>query len=162
NATFIYSLITLGWVDRENSGIVPVFSMLIVVILAIACMFAFAWLVGGVGDLLVTNTLRAVGDRGRIVLQETFNHLEAEPDPVQRAVERDAQSRPVTQSLSYRGVPGSIPRFDQKSLVELARQFDALIEIDCAVGDTIVYDTRLLQVRGASGQISEDRLWNAI
>ena len=42
NATFIYSLITLGWVDRENSKIVPEFSMLIVVIMVIASMLAFA------------------------------------------------------------------------------------------------------------------------
>jgi hypothetical protein len=31
-------------------------------------------------------------------------------------------------------------------LVELARQFDALIEIECAVGDTIVDDTKVLQI----------------
>jgi uncharacterized membrane protein len=60
------------------------------------------------------------------------------------------------------GVPRSIARFDQKSFVELARQFDALIKIECTVGDTIVYDTKVLQIRGASRHISENRLWRAI
>jgi len=52
NATFIYSLIKLGWVDRENSQIVPQFSMLIVVLMVIGSTVAFARLVRGVSDLL--------------------------------------------------------------------------------------------------------------
>jgi len=59
-------------------------------------------------------------------------------------------------------VPRSIAEFDQKSLVELARKCDGLIEIECAVGDTIVYDTKLLHVRGALRQLPEDLLWRAI
>jgi uncharacterized membrane protein len=161
NATFIYSLITLGWVDRENSRFVPEFSMLIVVIMVIASMLAFARLVRGVSDLLMTNTLRAVGDRGRVVLRQTFDRLE-EPTPVKAALETDLQNRPITQTLRYMGVPRSVAEFDQKSLVELARQFDGLIEIECAVGDTIVYDTKLLHIRGALRQLPENRLWRAI
>ena len=34
NATFIYSVITLGWIDREDSRFVPEFAMLIVVSMA--------------------------------------------------------------------------------------------------------------------------------
>ena len=59
------------------------------------------------------------------------------------------------------GTPRAIAAIDQKSLVELARRCDALIELDCAVGDTIVYDTKLLQVRGASLQLPETKLWRA-
>ena len=163
NATFIYSVITLGWVDRENSHIVPEFSMLIAIIMVIASMFAFARLVRGVSDLLMTNTLRAVGDRGRVVLQQTFDRLEEESTSVQKPIlETDLKNRPVSQTVRYMGVPRSIAEFDQKSLVELARQFDCLIEIECAVGDTIVYDTKLLHIRGALQQIPEHRLWRAI
>jgi uncharacterized membrane protein len=163
NATFIYSVITLGWVDRENSKIVPEFSMLIVIILVIASMFAFARLVRGVSDLLVTNTLRAVGDRGRVALKETFDHIETEPAHMPKStIETDVQSGPITQSMRYMGVPRSIASFDEKSLVELARQFDAIIEIECAVGDTIVYDTKVLRVRGGLKLIPENRVWRAI
>ena len=161
NATFIYSVITLGWVDREDSKIVPEFSMLIVIILVIASMFAFARLVRGVSDLLVTNTLRAVGDRGRVVLKQTFDYVETEPAPTAKSI-LDDQSGPITQTMRYMGVPRSIASFDEKSLVELARQFDAIIEIECAVGDTIVYDTKLLHIRGGLRPIPENRLWRAI
>ena len=163
NATFIYSIITLGWVDRENSHYVPEFSMLIVVILVIASMLAFARLVRGVSDLLMTNTLRAVGDRGRVVLRQTFDRLEEESNSVKKpTLETDLRSKPVNQTLRYMGVPRSIAEFDQKSLVELARKCDGLIEIECAVGDTIVYDTKLLHVRGSLRQLPEDLLWRAI
>jgi uncharacterized membrane protein len=162
NATFVYSLITLGWVDRENSHIVPEFSMLIVVIMVIASMVAFARLVRGVSDLLITNTLRAVGDRGRVVLRQTFDRLDTKSTLEQKTThERDLRHRPVTQTLEYLGTPRAIAAIDQKSLVELARRCDALIELDCAVGDTIVYDTKLLQVRGASLQLPEKELWRA-
>jgi len=137
--------------------------MLIVVILVIASMLAFARLVRGVSDLLMTNTLRAVGDRGRVVLRQTFDRLEEESNSVKKpTLETDLQSKPVNQTLRYMGVPRSIAEFDQKSLVELARKCDGLIEIECAVGDTIVYDTKLLHVRGALRQLPEDLLWRAI
>jgi hypothetical protein len=59
------------------------------------------------------------------------------------------------------GTPRAIAAIDQKSLVELARRCDALIELDCAVGDPIVYDIKLLQVRGASLQLPETELLRA-
>ncbi len=39
-------------------------------------MLAFARLVRGVNDLQIANTLQSIGDRGRIVLRETFDRLE--------------------------------------------------------------------------------------
>jgi len=163
NATFIYSVITLGWIDREDSRFVPEFAMLIVVSMLVASMFAFARLVRGVSDLLITHTLRAVGDCGRLALRQTFDRNKTKPFPDQKTEPAsDLRNRPVAQTLRYMGEPRSIAKFDQKSLVELARQYDALIEIDCAVGDTIVYDTKLLQVRGASQQLPEKELWRAV
>jgi uncharacterized membrane protein len=64
--------------------------------------------------------------------------------------------------LRYTGVPRSIAAFDEKLLIELARRFDALIEIECAVGDTLVYDTKLFDVRGASEQLPERELLRAV
>ena len=51
---------------------------------------------------------------------------------------------------------------DVRKLVEMARDADALIELDCAVGDTIVYDTQLLQIRSASQPISEQALLSTV
>jgi len=163
NATFILSLVTLGWVDRENSGIVPQFSMLIVVLLLIASMFAFARLVRGVSNLTITSILHSLGDHGRTVLRKTFERLDAEiGDKTAPEAIEDLRKRPVTQTLRYTGAPRSIAELNVKALVELARRADALIEIFCAVGDTVVYDTPLLQVRRAARPLAERDLLHAI
>jgi len=163
NATFIFCLVTLGWVDRENSGVIPQFSMLIVVLLLIASMFAFARLVRGVSNLTITRILHSLGDHGRAVLQTTFERLDLGTGikAASEAVD-DLRKRPVTQTLRHTGAPRSIAEFNVKTLVELARRADALIEIYCAVGDTVVYDTPLLQVRGAVRPLIEKDLLRGI
>ena len=163
-ATFILSLFTLAWVDRENSQIVPVISMVMVGFFLIASMLAFAWLVRGVIDLQITNTLQSLGDRGRVVLRQTFDRLEPEGGSSAQMSDIDIElrARPVTQVLKYTGAPRSIAKFDVRTLVRMAYDADALIELDCAVGDTIVYDTQLLQVRGATRPVSEQALLRAI
>jgi len=163
-ATFILSLFTLAWVDRENSQIVPVISMVMVGFFLIASMLAFAWLVRGVIDLQITNTLQSLGDRGRVVLRQTFDRLEPEGGSSAQMSDIDIElrARPITQVLKYTGAPRSIAKFDVRTLVRMAYDADALIELDCAVGDTIVYDTQLLQVRGATRPVSEQALLRAI
>jgi uncharacterized membrane protein len=161
-ATFILSLFTLAWVDRENSQIVPVISMLIVGLFVIASMVAFAWLVRGVIDLQITNTLQSLGNRGRAVLQETFDRLETSDDSTVKAMDGGLAARPVTQVLRYTGAPRSIAKFNVQALVQIARDADALIELDCAVGDTIVYEMQLLQIRGAARPIPEQALLDAV
>jgi uncharacterized membrane protein len=161
-ATFILSLFTLAWVDRENSQIVPVISMLIVGLFVIASMVAFAWLVRGVIDLQIPNTLQSLGNRGRAVLQETFDRLETSDDSTVKAMDGGLAARPVTQVLRYTGAPRSIAKFNVQALVQIARDADALIELDCAVGDTIVYEMQLLQIRGAARPIPEQALLDAV
>lgn len=161
SATFIFSLYTLAWVDRENSHVVPQFSMTIVAALLIASMFSFARLVRGVSDLQITNTLQVIGDRGRTVLRETFERLQdGEASPP--ALNDELGDKPVTQVLRYTGAPRTIANFNVPVLVRIAQEFNALVELDCAVGDTVVYDTQLLRVRGATRPLPEKLLLGAI
>ena len=60
------------------------------------------------------------------------------------------------------GAPRTIAAFDVAALVELARRAGALIEMECSVGDTLVYDTHLLNVRGASERMPEEALLRAV
>src|SRR5512136_1582147 len=41
-ATFLYAIATLGWIDRGGSGKVPLFSVMLVVVMLIVSMIAFA------------------------------------------------------------------------------------------------------------------------
>jgi uncharacterized membrane protein len=164
NATFIFSIITLSWVDRENSGIVPQFSLAIVVILLIASMFAFARLLRGVADLTITRTLHAIGDQARTILQQTFAKTDAAVQKPEAAVRRpdDVRDRTISQTVTYRGTPRAITRFDTEALVDLARQKNVMIELDCAVGDTLVYGTPVLYVRGGKQPLPEIALMRAL
>jgi len=164
-ATFVYALVTLAWVDRSSSGAVPILSVLLVSILLIVSMFLFARLVRGLNDLQVTNTLHAVGDRGREVIREMFERLDERPDidrqdggvpPILSILD------PVKQTLTYHGHPRAIANLNIASLVRQAQAAGAVIVMDCAVGDTLVDDSVLLRVHGGHQWLSEPQLLAAI
>jgi uncharacterized membrane protein len=67
-ATFTYSLAALIWTDRGGSGTVPFFSALLVTILLIVSMLAFARLIRSVNNLQVHNVLQVIGTRVRSVI----------------------------------------------------------------------------------------------
>jgi uncharacterized membrane protein len=165
NATFIFSIITLSWIDRENSGIVPQFSLAIVVVLLIASMLAFARLVRSVTDLTITSTLHTVGDQARVVLQQTFAKMDAASVQKPEAAIRtagDLRNKAISQTVTYSGTPRAITKFDIEALVDLARQENVMIELDCAVGDTLVYGTPVLHVRGGKQALPDASLMRAI
>ena len=59
-----------------------------------------------------------------------------------------ARQRPITQTLHYSGEPQTIARFDIDILVRQARAADAVIVMDCAVGDALIEGAVLLRVYG--------------
>jgi uncharacterized membrane protein len=164
-ATFIYSLATLAWIDRNGSGTVPMFSVLLVAGLLIVSMLLFSWLVQRLRDLQIVNVLRLIGDKGRQVIQEMFLRLDGRPQLEWKGGSGafdEAGLGPVVQTLKYSGDPRTIARFDIEALVRKARQADAIIEMTCAVGDTLVDDTLMLRVHGAKTPLSEKQLMGAI
>src|SRR5215468_1913315 len=71
-ATFVYSLSALAWVDRGGSGSVPLYSILLVVIMVIVSVILFSFLVQRLNDLQISNVLHLVGDRGRQVIHSMY------------------------------------------------------------------------------------------
>ena len=164
-ATFVYAIATLAWIDRGGSGKVPLFSTLLVVILLILSMIVFARLVQRLNDLQITNVLHFIGQQGREVIRTMFPRLDtpagAAPESWQQAAEA-ARQRPVVQSLRYSGEPMTIARFQIDALVRQAQAADAVIVMECAVGDTLVEDTLLLRVYGDRQPLVETPLRQAI
>lgn len=162
-ATFVYSLSALAWVDRGGSGTVPLFSTLLVVVLLVVSMLLFAVLVERLNALQITNVLHLVGDRGRAVIRETFRRLDDDAHPAGVAAPPDRTGfGPVTQTLMYTGDPRTIASIDVAVLVRLAREGSAVIVLTCAVGDTLVDESRLLRVHGAKAPLPERSLRRAI
>ncbi len=164
-ATFFYAIGTLAWIDRGGDGRVPLFSVVLVTVLLILSMMAFAKLVQRLNDIQITNVLHFVGQQGREVIRAMFPRLDAPagatPELWKAAVEA-ARQRPVTQTLHYSGEPQTVARFQIGALVRQAQAVDAVIVMECAVGDTLVDDTLLLRVHGGRQPLAETPVRRAI
>ncbi len=163
-ATFFYAIATLAWIDRGGNGKVPLFSTLLVTVLLILSMIVFARLIQRLNDIQITEVLQLIGRKGRQVIREMFPRLDtlAGVAPASwRKVIEEAQQRPITQTLHYSGEPLTVVKFHIGALVRQAQEVDAVIVLECAVGDTLVEDTLLLQVYGGR-PLAETRLRQAI
>ena len=162
-ATFFYSLMTLVWVDREGSGIVPYLSGALVGGLLVYSMIMFSYLVKRLSDLQITNVLHTVGHDGREVIREMFRRLDDKPgDEGRRGSEALPDLDSPAQALMYFGEPRTIKRFDIDHLVRLGQRTGGVIVLMYAVGDTLVENTLLLTVCGSKDLLAEHELRQAI
>ena len=162
-ATFTYSLVALMWTDRGGSGSVPLFSYLLVATLVIISMLAFARLIQRLNNLQLQNVLQVIGARGRAVIRAMFPLIvDQRGDAQANGTAGPADLGPATQTLSYSGDPLVITKFDIGALVRLAQSNDAVIAIECGVGETLVEDAIVLRVYGATQKLPDDVLVRAI
>jgi len=164
-ATFGYAIATLSWIDRGGSGKVPLFSTILVTVLFILSMLAFARLIQWVSKLQITRVLREVGERGRQVVREIFPLLDAEGKETIASLSRaaeDVRDLTVSQTLNYSGEPKAVGAFDIDALVSLAKRVDAIIVLECAVGDTLADGSHLLHILDGGTRVPEAELRGAI
>jgi uncharacterized membrane protein len=76
--------------------------------------------------------------------------------------ERLVDLGPVTQTVSYSGPPRSIARYDIMTLVLLAQKADAVVEIECGVGETLVEDSAVFRVHGGAVPLPEHALMRTV
>jgi len=125
----------------------------------------FSRLVQRLSDLQIANVLHMIGDRGREVIRDMFHSVDMQPTGRANAKFEPAEEAcrgPVTQTLRHAGGPRTIARLDIAALVHLAREADAVIVMESAVGDTLVDDAPLLRVHGTGTQLSARLLRRAI
>jgi uncharacterized membrane protein len=162
-ATFFYSLSTLNWVDREGSGIVPLFSGWLVAGLLILSMLLFSRLVKRLGDLQINNVLHSIGNDGRQVIREMFRRLDEKADFEWKiGSEKVPEFNSAAQTLTYFGAPRTVAKVDIDRLVRMGQRSGGVIVLACAVGDMIAENTLLLQVHGAKEVLAEKDLRRAI
>ena len=154
-ATFLYALMLMAWVDRGASGNVPLISGWMVLALLMASMALFIALIERIASLQVNRMLIFTGDQGRKAIDELYP---SDGSPAFGKDTPDLERWPVTQALVHAGRPLVIQAIDVEALVEQARQADAVIEVQVAVGDTVLELTPLLRVRGARQPLDERAL----
>ena len=157
-ATFTYALAALVWTDREGGGTTPPVSTYLVGVLLLISMLAFARLIQSVNDLQIHNVLQAIGSHGRTVIGAMYPIVEGSDAPQGAAAPLSLS--PATQTLSYSGEPRVVAALDQQALVGLAERADAVVAVECAVGETLMQDSVLLRVHG--GILPEMELRRAV
>lgn len=158
SATFLYAIAALSWLDRGNSRKVLFISALTVVALLLASVGMFIALIQRVGLLQINRMLLFTAQQGRKVIENLYG--EPGPSSGKLPVLRNTKARP-TQVLLHRGRPQSLQAIDLKTLVQLARQDDACIEVVVAVGDTVLEGMPLLHLFGSDGRVPEAQLRSA-
>jgi uncharacterized membrane protein len=164
-ATFTYSLSVLIYVDRNGSGVVPLISGFVVAGLLLLSMLLFASLVKGLSDLQITNVLHRIGDKGREIIRETFQRLDAKANNQSEGgpgTGDHPEPGPVVQTLTHVAAPRTIAKIDIDDLVRQGQRAGAVIVMACGVGDTLVENTVLLQVHGAKAALPESELMRAV
>ena len=164
-ATSTYSLSVLLYVDRNGSGVVPLISGVVVAGLLLLSLLLFAALMKGLSDLQITYVLHVIGDKGREVVREMFQRLDEEEDSQSkrgRMTGNVSELGPAVQTLRYFAAPRTITSLDIGDLVRQAKKAEAVIVMECGVGDTLVKNALLLQVHGAKTALPESDIVRAI
>ena len=161
-ATFIYSLVALSWTDRAGSGTVPYFSTMLVIVLVAISMVAFARLIQSLNDLQIHNVLRSIGGKGREVIDAMFPIKLESGRPQSDEARAVPIQGPSSQTILYDGEPLAIASFETGALVRLAQGADAVITMECAVGDTLVENAVVFQTYGANRQLSQKQLMRTV
>jgi uncharacterized membrane protein len=156
-ATFLYALMMTAWVDRSDSGKVPLLSLSLIFVLLVVSMGAFVALIERISRLQVNRMLIFTGDQGRDAIGELYPPADA---PAAPALAADTHVAGVAQTLTHVGRPQVIQAIRFEMLVRAAATADVLVEVLAAVGDTVVERTPLVRVVG--GRLDERVLTDAI
>ncbi len=145
--TFVFSLVSMVWVDPAGSGQVPTITVLVTVLAVLFSVAMFIVLLRRVAGLRVGAVLAGVADRGRRAIDELLPARLTNADQVE-LVEIDDLPE-ITQVVKHRGAPGVLGRVDTAALVRIAGRIDGLVELVVSVGDAMASGEVVARVRGA-------------
>ncbi|HEY6968098.1 MAG TPA: DUF2254 domain-containing protein [Candidatus Angelobacter sp.] len=158
-ATFLYAVAALSWLDRGNTRKVLPLNALTVVALLLASVGMFIALIQRISRLQINRMLLFTADQGRKVIENLYGPL----GPSSATTHESDNLRILPgQILIHRGRPRSLQAIRVKDLLQLARKYDARIDVLAAVGDTVLQGTSLLHIWGGRAAIPEAELGHAL
>jgi uncharacterized membrane protein len=161
--TFYLAFFALAWVDRNGSGKIPNYTLLLVGLLLAVSMFLFVRMIQRVVDLQIAPVLRTMGDKGREVIESCYRPLEPKQgaEPELKCIE-ESQLGALCRTVTYTGYPRIVTRLEINALVREARASGAVIAMACGVGDTLVDGNIVMRVHGATSGFSEENAVRAV
>jgi uncharacterized membrane protein len=147
--TYTYTLAALGRIESQ----VPNLHVSIAIILNLVCLIVFFRFVQQLATgLRPVSLLQLVGGRGEKVIEEVYPmRYDPKHPEVPTNVPLPAASAQV---FEFTGRPGVIMAFGLSSLVQLAQEADATIELVPQVGDSVARSDPLFRVYGGTRPIS--------
>ena len=165
SATFLCSLGTLQFVDRNHDGRVPWLSMEFATALLVVSMVMLTLLVQRIALLRITYILQFIADKGRAVIAKLLPRLDDDTAAELATLREKAdalRAQTPKQNVIYDGVPLAIANFRIEDFVRQAQECGGTIVVRCAVGDTVAQGTLLLEVYGANAALDERSLLRGI
>src|SRR5262249_17461493 len=115
-------------------------------------------LIERIGHLKVSRMLIFVGNHGRKAIEDLYRPgLQTEP----RTEKEEYRKLPITQTVTHEGRPQAIQAVRAGTLVQLATELGAVIEVT-AIGDSVLETAPLLRVYGAQAKMDERALKQAV
>jgi len=152
-ATFMYALLTLTTSEQLLTNNKMDYAIILVLAGLLGSMALFLGLVQRLSLLQVTNILNEIGNKAREVIDKVYPHdYEYDDDPVPH---RDEDLPETSQTIHYHGGPAILQNIQYDALLRLAKRLKAVIEVEYAVGDTVVDNAVLLTVYGGRRNIKK-------
>jgi uncharacterized membrane protein len=150
SATFIYALAAIGWVERSvGGGSAPFLSSWMVIAMLLASVGMFIALIDQLSLLQLDRTLAFTADQGRRAIEQFYAVLE--DGSTTESPRADALAGLLLAStVRHWGRPSVVQTLDFDVLLALASEAGAVVEVACAVGDTLVEGTPMLRVYGSA------------
>lgn len=156
-ATFLYALGALAWIDRADVSVPFVSSMTVVGLLLTSIAF-FVALLHRIARLQVNRMLTFTGKRGRAVIDALYPPF----DPAMTTANKpDLAKKAPSQICSYRGHPLAVQRIDTDALLYMARESGGVMEVQAAIGDTLIESTPLVHVYDSRRFVDEQLIRGA-
>ncbi len=165
-ATFLYALIALASTGAASARVGFDLSVEIGLLAVLFSVIMFLALMQRVTTLQVGNVLHAVGDHGREVIETIYPRLPAD-NPTADRTEPAPQNvlpelPPATQTIQYYGGPMAVVEINLTLLARMARDVNAVIEVEYPIGDTVPNGAPLLRVRGGQRMLSAGQVRRAV
>jgi uncharacterized membrane protein len=157
-ATFLYALTALAWVDRNNSGRVPLSSLWVVGVLLLGSVAMFISLIQRTGMLQINRMLLFTGDQGRKIIAGLYPPIET---PADLSLDGIGET-PCTQTILHHGKPRIVQAVNLPALMRLANRAGSIIEVVAAVGDSVLDSIPILRVLGGDYPLPTKDLLSAI
>ena len=155
--TFIYTLISMRFVDPQQTAGSSTLMLWVALVWLLASMFMLVRLVVRIGDLQIERVLYSLGAAGESSIDQLFDRYKTFSSLVTLKNMNRKPEDHTYQEVIYNGPPKYLLTLNISKLIRTAVKFNAVIHIPQFVGDPVIENDRLFMIYG-NGNVPENKL----